>query len=143
MKIMEEISVFRNKEIKPTDKDLAEKLDTTYDLWKRIHDLVLSKYPNGLGEWNCPGKKSGWSFRIKDKKRAIIYLLPRNGYFKVAFVFGQKATDSVLESEISSAIKKELMQATKYAEGRGIRIDIKNDSILPDIEQLIDIKLKN
>jgi hypothetical protein len=139
---MEDISIFRDKEIKPTDKDLAEKLDTTYDLWKLIYDLVLSKYPKGLVEWNYPGKKYGWSFRIKDKKRAIIYLLPRNGYFKVAFVFGQKATDSVMESEISSAIKTELMQATKYAEGRGIRIDVKNDSIIPDIEQLIDTKLK-
>ena len=140
---MEEISIFRDKAIKPTDKDLAEKLDTTYDLWKRIHDFVLSKYPNGLAEWNCPGKKSGWSFRIKDKKRAIIYFLPRDKYFKVAFVFGQKATDSVLSSDISPDIKTELEQATKYAEGRGIRIDVKNDLILPDIKRLIEIKLNN
>ena len=83
------------------------------------------------------------SYRIKDRKRAIIYFLPRDKYFKVAFVFGQKATDIVLKSNISPDIKTELEQATKYAEGRGIRIDIKNDSILPDIKQLIEIKLKN
>lgn len=127
----------------PTDKDLAEKLDSKYELWQRIHDLVLTKYPNGLAEWNYPGKKHGWSFRIKDKKRAIIYFLPRNRYFKVVFVFGDKAVNKIMESEISNYIKTEINQATKYAEGRGVSIDVKNDSVLFDIEQLIDIKLNN
>lgn len=71
------------------------------------------KYPNGLEEWNYPGKKYGWSYRIKDKKRAIIYFLPRENYFKVAFVFGQKATDIVLESDISGKIKTDLKMAKK------------------------------
>ena len=140
---MDDISIFPDKAITPTDKDLVEKLESTYSLWIRIQESVMEKYPNGLAEWNFPGKKYGWSYRIKDKKRAIIYFLPRSKYFKVAFVFGQKATDTVLSSDISSDIKTELEQATKYAEGRGIRIDIKNDLILPDIDRLIEIKLDN
>lgn len=140
---MEDSSVFQDKATIPTDNDLVEKLDSKYELWKQIHDLVLSKYPNGLAEWNYPGKKYGWSFRIKDKKRAIIYLLPRDQYFKVAFVFGDKAVKEILESKISNDIKTEISLATKYAEGRGIRIDVIDDSILIDIEQLIDIKLNN
>ena len=47
-----------------------------------------------------------------------------------------------MKTGISENIKEELNQAKKYAEGRGIRIAIKDDSIFPDIEQLIDIKLK-
>ncbi len=140
---MEDISIFRDKAIIPTDKDLVENLGDTYNLWKNIHDLVLIKYPKGFAEWNHPGQKYGWNFRIKDKKRAIIYFLPRDKYFKVAFVFGQKATDIILSSDISPVIKSELEQAKKYAEGRGIRIDVKNDKILPDIKRLIEIKLNN
>jgi len=140
---MEDSSVFPDKAMIPTDNDLVEKLDSKYELWKQIHDLVLSKYPNGLAEWNYPGKKYGWSFRIKDKKRAIIYLLPRDQYFKVAFVFGDKAVNEIMNSKISNDIKTEISQATKYAEGRGIRIDVIDDSIIFDIEQLIDIKLNN
>jgi len=139
---MEDMSVFTDKTVKPTDKDLVEKLESKYELWQQIHDMILSKYPNGLAEWNYPGKKYGWSFRIKDKKRAIIYLLPRYQYFKVAFVFGDKAVNEILESKISNDIKTAIGQATKYAEGRGIRIDVIDDSIIVDIEQLIDIKLK-
>lgn len=103
---MDDASVFQDESAKPTDKDLAAKLDVAYDFWKQIHRTVLNKYPRGLAEWNYPGNKYGWNFRIKDNKRAIVYLLPRDKYFKVAFVFGQKATDEVLKSKVASAIKK-------------------------------------
>jgi len=140
---MDVISIFQDKATKPTKKDLIAKLDSTYNLWTRIKDFVLEKYPNGLSEWNYPGKKYGWSYRIKDKRRAIIYFLPRDKYFKVAFVFGQKAVDTIMESDISLEIKNELQQAKKYAEGRGIRIDVNNDLILPDIKKLVEVKLAN
>lgn len=140
---MDDISIFQDKSVKPTETDLADNLGQLYDLWKEIHDIVFSKYPKGLAEWNYSGKKYGWNFRIKDKKRAIIYLLPRERYFKVAFIFGEKAIVKVMDSEISDQIKKELNEARKYAEGRGIRIDVENELIIPDIEQLIDIKLSH
>lgn len=138
---MEDISVFLKKENIPDESTLKDKLDDTFLLWKRIEEMVLSKYPQANPEWNFPGKKYGWSFRIKDKKRAIIYLLPREGYFKVAFVFGERAVEKIVASGITSSIKEKLLQAKKYAEGRGIRIDIKNDELFKDIENLVDIKL--
>ena len=140
---MADISIFRDKKITPSDKDLLEKLGATFDLWNQIQNFVLIKYPKGIPEWNYPGEKYGWSFRIKDKKRAIIYFLPRDKYFKVAFVFGQKATDYVLSSNISADIKIALEKATKYAEGRGIRIDVNDETIISDVKNLIEIKLDN
>lgn len=108
-----------------------------------IKDYVHLKYPNGLDEWNYPSDKYGWGFRIKDKKRAILYLLPSDKFFKVAFVFGQKATDKIMKSQVSSEIKQELKSAKVYAEGCGIRIDVKNETIINDIKELIYIKLAN
>jgi hypothetical protein len=140
---MDDTSIFQDKAIVPVENDLVENLGSTYVLWADIQDFVLKKYPGGFAEWNYPGKKYGWSYRIKDKKRAIIYFLPRDSYFKVAFVFGQKATDEILASGISSEIKNELEQAKKYAEGRGIGIEIKDDSKIPDIKKLVEIKLAN
>ena len=70
-------------------------------------------------------------------------MLPRDKYFKVAFVFGQKATDLILNSDITESIKTDLAQATKYAEGRGIRIEVNDDSKIKDIKKLVDIKLAN
>jgi len=138
-----DISIFADKTKAPTKDDLIGSLASTYDLWVTLKDFVLEKYPLAKEEWNYPGVKYGWSFKIKDKKRAIIYLLPRDKYFKVAFVFGQKATDKILSSEISPEIKSELKKAKVYAEGRGIRIDVVDNTNIASIKKLIEIKLAN
>ncbi len=140
---MHDISIFTDKSIIPNNEDLVAHLGATYTLWNQIIEFVYQQYPNGKEDWNFPGKNYGWSFRIKDKKRAIIYFLPRENYFKVAFVFGQKALDQILETNIADSIKNDLLSAKKYAEGRGIRIDVKNENVIPDIQNLIEIKLAN
>lgn len=134
-------SVFTDKNIVPTDVDLSESLGLCYDLWQNIKEYVLLKNPKATAGWNYPGIKYGWNFRIKDKKRAIVYLLPREQYFKVAFVFGQKATDAIMESHVSEAIKADLAAARAYAEGRGITIEVKNSLAVNDIKELVDIKM--
>ena len=140
---MTEISIFPDKAITPTIEQLRENIGASYEIWKEICDVVSQKYPGAKEEWNYPGKNYGWSFRIKDKKRAIIYLLPHDNYFKVAFVFGQKAFDEIMNSTINQDIKNELNAAIKYVEGRGIRIAIRDNSLLNDVKQLVDIKLKH
>ena len=139
---MTDTSIFPDKTKRPTCHDLIEKLGPTHHFWLQIQDFVYYKYPNGLAEWNYPGKKYGWSYRIKDKRRAIIYFSPRENYFKIAFVLGQKAYDNIMNSEISMSIKDELKQAKKYAEGRGIRIDVLDNSNIAEIKKLVEIKLE-
>jgi len=136
-----DISIFQDKSKQPNVADLKNALGNTLDLWITLRDYVFEKYPDALEVWYYSGEKYGWSFRIKDKKRAIIYLLPRDRYFKVAMVFGEKATHQILISQISDEIKSELKNAKVFAEGRGIRLDVKDKSILKDIKVLIDIKL--
>lgn len=136
-----EINPFPHKNQKPTENEIKLTVGENYRLWNEIREFVYQQYPDATEEWNFPGKKYGWSFRIKDKKRAIIYFLPFAGFFKV-FVFGQKATDSVYSSPVNEKIKNELKNARVYAEGRGIRIDVKDATVKEDIKKLIEIKLK-
>ena len=138
-----DISVFVDKKMIPTTENLIESLTDTYELWKNLTGYVHLKYPSAIDEWKYSGDKYGWSFLIKDKKRVILYLLPRDKFFKTAFVFGQKATDAVMNSPISDKIKSELKSARVYAEGRGIRIDVDNEIIINDIKKLIDIKIEH
>ena len=77
-------SIFSNKELIPGDQALSEKLGKTCDLWNSIRDYVQKKAPDSVEEWKYSGKKFGWSFRINDKKRVLIYLRPREAYFKAA-----------------------------------------------------------
>jgi hypothetical protein len=132
-----------NKTHLPSDEDLHSALGKSASFWNEIAEFVILKYPKAIKEWGYPGSKYGWSYRIKDKKRVIIYLLPRDGFFKAAFVFGQKAVDVIMTTGISNEIKNELAAARVYAEGRGIRIDVKDSTILTDIKKLVEIKLSN
>jgi len=134
-------SIFTNKTEMPDDFMLSVALGNLNETWMKIREYVFHVYPKATEEWNFPGQKYGWNFRIKDKKRAIIYLLPRDKYFLVAFVFGQKATNEALASGINSEIKSIIESARVYAEGRGFRIEVRNDVILQDIRTLIDIKI--
>jgi hypothetical protein len=136
-------SIFTNKAETPDDFMLSAALGELFKTWVNIREYVIHAYPKASEEWNLPGQKYGWSFRIKDKKRAIIYLLPRDNYFLVAFVFGEKATNEALSSLISNDIKTIISSAKVYAEGRGFRIEIRDSNMLDDVRMLIDIKLKH
>ena len=134
-------SIFTDKGAVPVIQDLKHALGETFPMWERFEDYTKKNSPQATSEWNFSGEKYGWSYRIKDKKRVIIYLLPRDNFFKAAFVFGQKAVDQILESDIAESIKTELKQARPYAEGRGIRIDVKDQTPVEDILKLIKIKI--
>jgi hypothetical protein len=118
-------------------------LETTYAHWTHLRDFTVQCFPKAQAAWYYSGDKYGWSFRISDKKRVLLYLLPRDTFFKVAMVFGQKASNEILDSNVSETIKNELKLAKVYAEGRGIRLDIKNKSLVKDITCLIQIKVAN
>lgn len=136
-------SIFTNKKAKPTTSDLKKALDSTYHAWQDLADFTHTSYKNTKAEWKFSGEKYGWSFQIKDSKRVIIYLLPRDKFFKAGFVFGQKATDEILESDITEYLKNEIRYARVYGEGRGIRIEVKDNALLTDLKKLITIKISN
>lgn len=136
-------SIFTDISITPDDKTLSEVLSVSFVWWNDIKGFVFQQYPKAIEEWKYSGKNYGWGFRLKDKKRAIIYLTPAEGFFMASLVFGEKATQQIMQSSVSEEIKKNIREARVYAEGRGIRIEVKNAEILGDIKKLISVKLQN
>lgn len=137
------LSFFTDPAVTPDNKALAAALSTSFSWWNEIKDFVFQQYPKAVEEWKHSGKSFGWGFRLKDTKRVIIYLTPAEGYFLFSVVFGEKATQEVLNSDITEDIKKMLREAKVYAEGRGIRLEIKSQKMVSDLIKLVLIKLKN
>ena len=136
-------SAFTDKNQTPTNADLEEAIGNTFTRWQEMVSYAMAASVDLFGEWAYSGAKFGWSFRIKDRKRVIVYLLPRKDFFKVAMVFGQKATDAILTSDIHESIKAELSAAKPYAEGRGIRIEVRDSLLFEDLKKLLAIKCLN
>lgn len=135
-------SIFIDKNKTPDDSDLKLGLKDCYKLWKELENYTLDCDTQNKPLWKFTSEKFGWGFQIKDKKRTIVYLLPRDKYFKVGLVFGKKAVEKIMSTKIHDSIKKLINDAPEYAEGKGIRIDINDESQLNDIKALIEIKIK-
>jgi hypothetical protein len=137
------LSIFEDKSKVPGDADLSKALGGNYRIWIEIKEYVIDSFPGAIEEWNHSGRNYGWGFRLKDKKRVIIYMIPCDGFFRIALVYGEKATHDALLSSISGDVKKIIETAPVYGEGRGFRIDIKSSEQIPDVKELVRIKLNN
>jgi hypothetical protein len=137
------LSIFEDKSKEPVDNDLRNALGNTYELWNGIKNFVLRHYPAAEEEWKHAGQNYGWGFRLKDKKRVIVYLTPAHRFFRFSLVLGEKATQNALNSKISLTTKTAIKAAPVYAEGRGFRLEIKDNKFIEDIKALILIKLEN
>jgi hypothetical protein len=94
-------------------------------------------------EWNSYSKKAGWSLRLKRKKRVIVYLAPCRGCFRVAFILGDKAVKAAREVKLPARVLKIIDEAPHYAEGTGVRLEVKTVADVVVVKRLAAVKLQN
>ena len=135
--------LFLDKSTQPTEGQLKEAIADTYDYWIEIKKRVAELYGDTKGEWKFYSKKSGWTLKTLLKKRNLFFFQPFANYFSLTFIFGDKAVNVIEESDVSEALKIVLREAIKYAEGRGLSVNVKTRNDLVDVNKLIDIKIKN
>jgi len=134
------MSNFSNKNQQPTDEMLAVALGETYGLLQGIIKFIEKELGECHPEWKHYGIKLGWSLKLFHKKRNIVFIGPEDGYFRVAFVFGEKAYQAILNSDLPEAIKQKLQEARVYAEGRPLRLEIREKNDIEPLWQLIVLK---
>jgi hypothetical protein len=139
---METPNAFIGKTTQPTDEEVTTALDATSEVWMQLVDWLADQ---GVAEeeWNSSGRKYGWSLRLKQKKRTIVYLSPCAGCFRVAFVLGDRAIAAARQSDLSKSTLLLLDEAPRYAEGTGVRLMVKGAKDLAAIRKLALIKLAN
>lgn len=136
-------SIYTEKLVEPDDKMLTYDLAETRSYFDKIAEFIESEYGDFTPEWKFYNQKSGWILKMFSKKRNVLFIVPCNKYFRVAFTFGDKASDLIFNSKLPDFIKKDLFEAKKYAEGRTIQIEVKIANDLDNILEMIRIKLTN
>lgn len=136
-------SILDDKSIKPTANQLRKVLGRMKKLWDELRDSIAEHHGPVSEEWVHAGKNYGWSLRLKRKKRAILYMTPCDGFFRVAFAFGEKAVEAAHESNLPVSALNLVDNAPKYPEGRGVRMEIKNRKDIRIAETLAAIKMAN
>jgi len=137
------MGILLNKTNLPDDTLLREVLGPAYKFWEEIKGTIVKEYGPVTEEWKYYGVKSGWTLKLLLKKRNLFFLGPYEKYFIIAFVFGDKAVAEVEKSDLPAGLIKELAGAKKYAEGRGIRLEIRKKSDVKKVLKFTFIKINN
>ena len=81
--------------------------------------------------------------RLKQKKRTVLNMTPCRKHFLVGFVLGEKAVKAARVAGLPDAVMKTIEEAPKYAEGRGVLLEVRNKKDLEGVKELAAIKMAN
>jgi hypothetical protein len=136
-------NAFILQKTQPTATELASALGPSAGTWKQLVDWLATEQGVTEEEWKSISPKYGWSLRLKLKKRTIVHLGPCHGCFRVVFILGDRAVEAARKSDLPKAVIKAIDEATRYAEGTGIRLTVKGSKDLAPVRKLALIKLAN
>jgi hypothetical protein len=135
------LSAFDDKMKPPQPQDLAVTLGKTFVFWNELKAKIEGKIGPTSFEWGYTSKTTGWGMRAKTDKRTILYLTPCEGYFLASFALGEKAVKIARESNLPANVLKIIESAPKYAEGRGVRLEVRSARDVRNVEKLATIKM--
>lgn len=125
----------------PTAVEVAKALGDTKTLWDRLLAGLADEHNLTVQEWNSYSRKAGWLLRLKRKDRNILYLIPCQKSFFVSFALDDKAVAAARQSNLPPGVIKIISEAKRYAEGTGVRIEMKKPKDIEVVKQLAAIKL--
>ncbi len=137
------LSIFDDKALPPQEADIKRVLGKTYKLWCTLRDHVVQEYAPISPEWGYASKSTGWGLRLKGEKWAVLYMTPCNGYFLASFALGEKAVAAAHSANLPDSVLEVIDKAPKYAEGRGVRIEVRTAKDIDSIKKLATIKMAN
>jgi hypothetical protein len=137
------LSALTERSHEPTDEDLRDVLGDAYEVWKRLINAVGERIGPISRVWGYTSKTTGWGLRLKQKERIILYMTPQTGKFLVSFALGEKAVAAANRVKLSSTLLKAIDTAPRYAEGRGLRLEVSSKGLVPDLAALAEIKSEN
>lgn len=135
------LSAFDDKANPPGNADLAEELGKSFILWNDLIERIGANVADVSMEWGYTSKSTGWGLRLKTAKRVVVYMTPCSGYFLASFALGEKAVKTAHQNKLPHKLLEMIDAAPKYAEGRAVRIPIKSEKDVRNVEKLAVIRM--
>ena len=114
-----------------------------YDLWTSLHQLIEQKY-NMEQMWNHGGKK--WTYEYKyrrgGKTLCALYAKEQTIGFMVILGKDERTKFESMREMFSNAAQKIYDETTTFHDGKWLMFELKDTSLVNDIERLLSIKRK-
>ena len=117
---------FLDKSNKPDPGTLPDALGNLFAGYQELTALAGSYHQ----EWTFT-KSSGWTLKIHDRKKALFYLIPLRGGFKISLAIRPAERDAFLEDDDLANLHEKLSSAKKYVEGFALQFDVADPAELP------------
>lgn len=137
------LSAFDDKAQEPERGELANVLGDALSHWERLIETIRDEFEPLAEDWVFSGKKWGWALRLKQKKRAVLYMTPIVGRFMVGFALGEKAVAAAHRDKLPDEVLSVIDDAQRYAEGRAVRIEVETAEGVENVVRVARIKMKN
>lgn len=137
------LSAFADKTRPPLEDELAAVLGKKLGLWNDLQSRISTRFTSLSSDWNYTSKFTGWGLRLKQEKRTVLYMTPCQGYFLASFALGEKAIKAAHASDVPVEVLDVIDNAPRYAEGRGVRFEVRSARDVRNVEKLAIIKMAN
>lgn len=137
------LSAFDDKSSAPDADAIAQTLGRSAALWTTLKESLAAEVDTLAEEWTFAGKAYGWSLRLKQKKRAIVYLTPCEKHFRASFALGEKACAAAQSAGLSRDTLALIEAAPRYAEGRGVRMPVRRRADVDQVLRVARVKMAN
>jgi hypothetical protein len=120
--------------------DLPRLLGKAARAWAELRTF-LDALDGVTSEWKFYGEKHGWQLKVVAKKRALLYLIPRQGHFTAAAALREAAIAALRAAGFPEERVREIEHARGSTEGKPARVDVSTLRDLGLVKQLVSIKL--
>lgn len=124
----------------PGASALAAQLGRARKAWDVLLARVDEAWPDVVREWKNYGAKHGWQLKMSHRKRAFVYLIPRDGSFTAATALKGEALAALRESGLPAALVDEIERGTSYPEGKAARIIVTTSTQVEQVMSLLALK---
>ena len=134
--------VLSDKDQFPTEEIIFSHIGKTKKQWASIFNYIHTEYPKFSELWNYYNDGKSWLLKVTNKSKTIFWLsiIPKS--FTITFYFGDKAEQSILESQISEKLKNQFIEGKRFGKIRGLTLLMNEKQNVEFVKELIIIKLK-
>jgi hypothetical protein len=124
--------IFTVKALPPSETSLVKALADSYPYY-----LALLGLAGGYKrDWQFY-KSYGWLLKVTDGSKALFYVVPLAGAFKLSLTIRENERAALLENTAVAFFREDIRNAKKYPEGYALQFIVKDEASLSECMSLI------